>query len=121
MPTILLIEDHPLIRENICEIFEMEKFKVLLATNGKEGIEIAKSKKPDLILCDINMPVLNGYQVLDNLRKDTATSHTPFFFLSAYADSFEIETWIALGANGYFIKPFEPDELLQKVSDFIKK
>jgi len=80
MNTILLIEDHPLLRENTVELLELAGYKLLVASNGLEGISVAQNENPDLILCDIMMPLANGYEVIMELKKNPRTSAIPLFF-----------------------------------------
>ena len=81
MKTILLIEDNEEIRENMTEILELANYRVVTAPDGKQGVEQAFSQKPDVIICDIMMPVLDGYGVIHALQKNDATRNTPFIFL----------------------------------------
>lgn len=120
-PTILVIEDMPDIQENIAEILEMDNYKVLTASNGKEGVRQALECKPDLIICDISMPVLDGYGVLHLLQKQEEMSSIPFIFLSARAERTDIRKGMELGADDYLVKPFDPMELLHAVEIRLKK
>lgn len=113
--TILLIEDNAEMSENIVSILELEKYQVLTATNGKIGVTMAKQHHPDLILCDIMMPELDGYGVFHVLGKDDDTSSIPFIFLTAKADKSEIRTGMNLGADDYITKPFEGSDLLKVI------
>jgi CheY-like chemotaxis protein len=90
MKTILLIEDNADIRENTAEILELANFKVLTAENGKSGVAVAIDQKPDLIICDIMMPILDGYGVIHMLQKNEQTKEIPFIFLTAKAERTEI-------------------------------
>ena len=99
MKKILLIEDNENIRENTAEILELANYKVFTAENGKIGVEIALQEKPDLIVCDIMMPVLDGYGVLHLLHKNPAVQHTPFIFLSAKAEREDMRRGMELGAD----------------------
>ncbi|MDR3682051.1 MAG: response regulator [Flavipsychrobacter sp.] len=127
MKTILLIEDNLDIRENMAEIMELSNYKVLTAPDGKEGVELAIQHKPDLIVCDIMMPVLDGYGVIHMLQKNPDTQNIPFIFLTAKAERTEIRKGMELGADDYITKPFNGTELLGAVesrlrkADFIKK
>jgi DNA-binding NarL/FixJ family response regulator len=116
MKTILIIEDQPDMRENIATILEMEEFAVLEAVNGREGIEMAREEKPDLILCDIMMPEMDGYDVLHALRGDRTISGTPFIFLTAKGEKRDQRAGMNLGADDYLTKPVSADELLGAVS-----
>ena len=115
MKRILLIEDNLEIRENISEILELKGYEVMVATNGLEGLESAKLNMPDLILCDIMMPELNGHEVLIQLKKGEATSTLPFIFITASAEKKEMQMGLDLGANGYIRKPFEHEELMDEI------
>lgn len=118
---ILLIEDNKEMRENTAEILELSKYKVLTAKNGKEGIEIALKQKPDLIICDIMMPVLDGYGVLHSLAKNEETASIPFIFLTAKAERSDFRKGMEMGADDYVTKPFDDMELLNAVESRLKK
>lgn len=115
MVTILLIEDNHDIRENICELLELQGYSVIVAHNGKTGLSLAKEKIPDIILCDIMMPEANGYEVFDGLKNDAATVHIPFIFLTASIEKREVEKAFGIGAKGYIRKPFEAGELFDTI------
>lgn len=115
MKKILVIEDNAGIRENIAEILELANYKVFTAEEGKTGIEIALHEKPDLILCDVMMPQLDGYGVLHLMHKNPAIRNTPFIFMSAKTDRAEMRRGMELGADDYITKPFEKTELLQAI------
>ncbi len=121
MKTILLIEDNPDMRENTAEILELAKYNVLTAADGKEGVQIAQREKPDLIVCDIMMPELDGYGVLHMLGKDRSTAGIPFIFLSAKAEKSDLRMGMSMGADDYLTKPFENTELLHAVEVRLKK
>lgn len=121
MKKILLIEDHQEIRENTAEILELANYKVLEAENGKVGVDIAKTEKPDLIICDIMMPQLDGYGVLHMLSKNPATSGIPFIFLTAKAEKEDFRKGMNLGADDYLTKPFDDLELLDAIEMRLKK
>ncbi|TDE17997.1 response regulator [Dyadobacter psychrotolerans] len=121
MKTILVIEDSADIRENAAEILELEGYNVITAQNGKEGVELAKAELPSVILCDIMMPEMNGYEVLVLLKGNPETEYIPFLYLSASAEKKEIEHAIKMGADGYICKPFELHELLVKVNALANK
>ncbi len=115
MAKILVIEDEPAIRENVIETLELEGFQVIGAENGRAGVSAARSHLPNLIICDIMMPELNGYGVLHELRSDAATANIPFMFLTARADRADMRKGMELGADDYLIKPFTTAELLAAV------
>lgn len=115
MAKILVIEDEPAIRENVIETLELEGFQVIGAENGRAGVSAARSHLPNLIICDIMMPELNGYGVLHELRSDAATANIPFMFLTARADRADMRRGMELGADDYLVKPFTTAELLAAV------
>jgi CheY-like chemotaxis protein len=121
MTTILLIEDSPEIRENICEILELENYSVLTAENGTKGLALAKETLPDLILCDVLMPEMSGYQVFDGLKEYDSTRNIPFVFVTANVDKREIQAGLDMGIAGYIRKPFDTSELLEIIVAILKK
>ena len=121
MAVILVIEDDICLRENTKEILELAGYSVLTAENGQKGIQLALSKRVDLILCDIIMPVLDGYAVLRELSSVPKTQKIPFIFLTAKSDLKEIRTGMNLGADDYIVKPFEEKELLESLRTRLEK
>ncbi|MDX5346356.1 MAG: response regulator [Hymenobacteraceae bacterium] len=121
MKKILLIEDNPEIRENTAEILELANYNVFQAENGKVGVELAKQEHPDLIICDIMMPQLDGYGVLHLLGKNADTASIPFIFLTAKAEKEDFRKGMNLGADDYLTKPFDDLELLDAVEMRLKK
>ena len=121
MKKILLIEDHQEIRENTAEILSLANYEVVEAENGKAGVDKAKAEKPDLIICDIMMPQLDGYGVLHMLSKNPATSGIPFIFLTAKAEKEDFRKGMNLGADDYLTKPFDDIELLDAIEMRLKK
>ncbi len=121
MKKILLIEDNNEIRENTAEILELDGYKVITAENGKTGVELALKETPDLIICDIMMPVLDGYGVLHLLSKHAHTESIPFIFLTAKADRGDYRKGMEMGADDYITKPFEDVELLNAIESRFKK
>lgn len=121
MQKILIIEDDDDIRINIAEILELEGFEVLTATNGRDGVELAKEHRPDLILCDILMPEMNGYEVLSKIRSDPLSATTPFIFLTSKTTGKDIRTGMELGADDYLTKPFMIHTLLTAIRTQLKK
>lgn len=121
MRTILIIDDHDDIRENIAEILTLSGYNTLTAENGKKGVDAAINKNPDLVICDIMMPELDGYGVLHLLRKNEATALTPFIFLSAKTERGDIRKGMDMGADDYIMKPFDDIELLNAVETRLKK
>lgn len=112
MSTVLVIEDEQALREEIIAMLSFEGFNVLEAINGETGIQLAREHHPDIVVCDISMPVLDGYQVLEALQTDQATVSIPFIFLTARVTKHDIRAGMALGADDYLTKPFTPDELI---------
>ncbi|MCX6322833.1 MAG: response regulator [Sphingobacteriales bacterium] len=121
MKTLLLIEDNDEIRENTAEILELARYKVFTAANGKIGVELALEKKPDLIICDIMMPVLDGYGVLHAIHRNEEIKNTPFIFLSAKTERGDLRKGMELGADDYITKPFDATELLNAVDSRLKR
>lgn len=121
MKKILLIEDNLEMRENICEILSLSGYQVLAAENGKIGIEIAKKEKPNLILCDIMMPDLDGYGVLHILGKDPELGTIPFIFLTAKVEKNDVRKGMNLGADDYLTKPMEESELINAIETRLKR
>jgi CheY-like chemotaxis protein len=115
MKSILVIENDLSILENTVEILELEHYLVYGCANGQEGIEKARESKPDLILCDIGMPIKDGWEVLQELRCDPGIGKTPFIFLTAYSEKIQKRKGLEMGANGYLIKPFFGEELLEMI------
>src|SRR5919112_341923 len=121
MKKILLIEDNHEIRENIAEILSLADYEILEAEHGKAGVELAKNQQPDLIICDIMMPQLDGYGVLHLLSKNPETAGIPFIFLTAKSEKEDFRKGMKLGADDYLIKPFDDLELLDAVEMRLKK
>ena len=115
MTKILVIEDEVFIRENLIELLEIEGFQAIGAENGHQGVQFAKEHQPDLILCDVMMPELDGYGVLVTLREDPATKTIPFMFLTASADRSNLQKIREMGMNDYILKPFNVDKLLAAI------
>jgi len=121
MKKILVIEDTDNVRDNICEILETEDYEVHSAENGKVGVEMAINVQPDLVLCDIMMPVMDGYETLKEMRKNVVTSTVPFIFLTAKNTRHDQRLGMELGADDYIPKPFTIEELLGAVSMRLKR
>jgi DNA-binding NarL/FixJ family response regulator len=115
MKKILIIEDQAAMRKNIAFILEMEGFATCSAANGREGVETARAEKPDLILCDVMMPEMDGYGVVQALRKEPAFAMVPFIFLTAKSDRNDIRAGMNLGADDYLTKPVVHEELMSAV------
>ncbi|MEO5946186.1 MAG: response regulator [Chitinophagaceae bacterium] len=121
MKTILVIDDNSDIRENTAEILELAGYKTFTAENGKKGVEAAIKERPDLIVCDIMMPELDGYGVLHLLRKNAETEQIPFVFLTAKTERNDFRKGMEMGADDYITKPFEDIELLNAIEIRLKK
>jgi DNA-binding response OmpR family regulator len=120
MKVILLIEDNNLVRENLSEFLELSGYEILSTDNGEEGIALAKGYKPDLILCDVLMPGMNGYEVLQNLLASPETNTIPFIFSTSNSEKVDYSEGMKLGADDYMVKPFDMDTLLTKVENCLK-
>lgn len=121
MKTVLLIEDNEEIRENMAEILEMSGYKTVVAADGKQGVAMAFDCNPDIIVCDIMMPELDGYGVIHMLHKNPTTQNIPFIFLTAKAERAELRKGMELGADDYITKPFTGTELLNAIESRLKK
>lgn len=121
MKKILVIEDEPDVRANIIELLEAEDFNVVGAENGFFGALWAQEYLPDLIVCDVRMPELDGYDVLTALRQDAVTATIPFIFLTANADKSDMRRGMELGADDYLTKPFTRTELLSAIASRLAK
>src|SRR6202008_2340916 len=118
---ILVIEDNEDVRENIAELLELSNYTVITAANGQFGVEMATKENPDLIVCDIMMPVLDGYGVLHLLSRNKKTYGIPFIFLTAKAERADFRKSMQMGADDYLIKPFDGVELLNAIEVRLKK
>lgn len=118
---ILVIDDNLEMRENIAEILELASYEVVTAEDGKKGVAAAKSQNPDLIICDVMMPELDGYGVLHILNKSPETFGIPFIFLTAKSETTDMRRGMSLGADDYITKPFEEADLLDAVEMRLKK
>ena len=116
MKKILVIEDEAETLENLVLMLEMEGFKPFSASNGRAGVDLAKRELPDVILCDVSMPDLDGYGVLEALRADTATVSIPFIFLTAKGDKKDLRIGMNLGADDYLTKPASAEEVLSAIN-----
>ncbi len=121
MQKILIIEDNPDVRENLAEILELYGYRPLTAENGKVGVKVALEEVPDLIICDVMMPELDGFGVLNILQKRPQTADIPFVFLTAKSDKEDFRRGMNLGADDYLTKPFYKDDLLKIISTRIEK
>ena len=115
MKKILVIEDEPETLENLLLMLDMEGFKTVSATNGRAGVAAAKKELPDVILCDVSMPEIDGYGVLERLRADETTVSIPFIFLTAKGDKKDLRTGMNLGADDYLTKPASAEDVLSAI------
>lgn len=116
MNKIVVIEDQPQMRRNIALILEMESYQVFSAENGRAGLELVRQHNPDLVICDVMMPELDGFAVLKELRSSPATATLPFIFLTAKGDKPDVRSGMNLGADDYLTKPVLREDLLGAVS-----
>jgi diguanylate cyclase (GGDEF)-like protein len=121
MQTILVIEDEAIIRENLVRLLKAEHFRAIGAEDGRVGLELAQTQSPDLILCDILMPQMDGYEVLKHLQQNPETAPIPFLFLTAKADRDDFRTGMDLGADDYLTKPFTRVQLLKAIATRLHK
>jgi len=117
---VLIVDDDPLIVKVTSVILTTNGYDVLKALGGEEGIEIARTEHPDVVLLDIMMPNIGGYEVLERLRSDPATKDIPIIFVSAKADADSVAHGLSMGAEGYITKPFKHNELLSKIDEVTK-
>jgi DNA-binding NarL/FixJ family response regulator len=115
MKKILIIEDEPEMRRNLTTILRLEGFQPVAAENGRIGVEMARKEKPDLILCDVMMPELDGYGVIKALHNEAETMNIPFIFLTAKGERTDVRGGMNLGADDYLTKPVDKAELLRAV------
>lgn len=121
MSKILIIEDNFEVRDNLEELLTLAGYDVVTAVNGKDGVLKAKNELPNIILCDIMMPELDGYGVLHILGRSTLTMHIPFLFLSAKAEKTDIRKGMGLGADDYIPKPYDENELLETIENKLRR
>lgn len=121
MKKVLLVEDDTVLRESTAELLELSQYQVFTAPNGIVGIKLAREKKPDVVVCDIMMPEMDGYAVLKSLSEDVDTRAIPFIFLSAKTERSDVRKGMELGADDYLTKPFEEAELIGAIESRIAK
>ena len=121
MPRILVAEDERDIRELIGHALRYAGFEVVLVANGAEAVETARLEPPDLIILDVRMPKMTGYEACHQLKEDPATQPIPVIFLSAKGQDSEIEQGIASGAEAYILKPFAPEDLANQVKEVLRR
>jgi DNA-binding NarL/FixJ family response regulator len=115
MKKILIIEDEPEMRRNLATVLRLEKYQTITAEHGRAGVEIAKQEVPDLILCDVMMPGLDGFGVLQALREDERLALVPFVFLTAKGEKEDLRSGMNLGADDYLTKPVGKSDLLKTI------
>jgi DNA-binding response OmpR family regulator len=120
-PTVLVVEDDPVILRLLEVNFELEGFGVVLAHDGAEGIEAARTKKPDIIISDIMMPKVSGIELVQALKADAATANIPIILLSAKAQTNDLKSGMDAGADDYVTKPFEPLDLVDRVNALLSR
>jgi DNA-binding NarL/FixJ family response regulator len=118
---VLLVEDDSILREVIAQFLEIKKFMVIQAKNGLEADFVLKKTNPDVIICDVSMPLMNGLQLLKQIRTDVRYDHVPFIFLTARADKSDLRTGMLAGADDYIIKPFTFEELFNSIQKRIER
>lgn len=116
---ILVVEDNGDIRENTSELLELSDYCVCTASNGEEGLDTALQETPHLILCDIRMPVMDGFNLLERLRQHPTLKNSRFIFFTSSSEKKDIEAGLRLGADDYIIKPFTESELLRKIKNLL--
>lgn len=121
MLKVLVIEDEEMVRETLLQLLETQNFTVNLAENGRVGVQMALAEIPDLVLCDVQMPELNGYEVLQLLRQNPLSAKIPFIFLTAQDGKDDFRRGMDLGADDYLSKPFTQSELLQAIHSRLEK
>jgi len=120
MKKILVIEDEADLRANVARFLRAEGYEVLVSENGAAGVDAALAQAPDLIVCDITMPEMDGFGVLFSLRENVTTSHIPFIFLTASTRTYDRNWGVELGANDYITKPFKLEQLLAAIQSRLK-
>ena len=118
---VLLVEDDSILREVIAQFLEIKKFMVIQAKNGLEADFVLKKTNPDVIICDVSMPLMNGLQLLKQIRTDVRYDHVPFIFLTARADKSDLRTGMLAGADDYIIKPITFEELFNSIQKRIER
>jgi DNA-binding NarL/FixJ family response regulator len=121
MKRILVIEDEPEMRRNITALLRFHDFETLEAENGREGVEFARREEPDLILCDVMMPELDGYGVLQALQQDASLAAIPFIFLTAKGDKDDLRSGMNLGADDYLTKPVANNDLVNAIEARLRR
>lgn len=115
MTTILIVDDSPTVHSMLKAYLQPLGFKIVSEFNGKAGLEKAKAVKPNIILTDLNMPVMDGFEFITSLRKDTDTQHIPILMFTTYGNSDNVKKALALGVDDFLTKPFEREALVKKI------
>jgi len=121
MTKIVIAEDEPDIRDLITFTLRFAGFEVIAGTNGEEGYELAKKEKPDLVMMDVRMPKMTGYEACRKIKADPEIAHIPVIFLSAKGQESEIQTGLDAGADEYLLKPFAPGDLTDRIRSVLSK
>ncbi|HEY4245625.1 MAG TPA: response regulator transcription factor [Lacunisphaera sp.] len=121
MQKILVIDDDAKMRKHMSALLASEGYQTIEARNGREGVEMIKRDHPDLVLCDITMPEMNGHRVLETVRADSVMAHLPFIFLTGWGEKEDLRTGMNLGADDYLVKPIEPSELFTAVKARLRR
>ncbi len=119
--TVLVVDDDPVILKLLEVNFEMEGFQVVRASDGAEGLERARECRPDIVVLDVMMPRMTGYEVAKALREDAVTAHIPIIFVTARAQSTDVERGMELGVDDYVTKPFDPLDLIARVNTLLAR
>jgi CheY-like chemotaxis protein len=119
MTKILIAEDERDIRDLIAFTLKFAGYDIVTANNGEEAVQLTKQELPDLVITDVRMPKMTGYEACKQIKADPATRHIPVVFLSAKGQEAEVQTGLASGADEYLLKPFAPDQLTRKVADIL--
>ena len=119
--TVLVVDDDPVILKLLEVNFEMEGFQVARASDGAEGLERARAVLPDIVILDVMMPRMTGYEVAKALREDESTAHIPIIFVTARAQSSDVEKGMELGVEDYVTKPFDPLDLIERVNAILAR
>jgi DNA-binding response OmpR family regulator len=120
-PTVLVVEDDPVILRLLEVNFELEGFGVVLAHDGAEGLEAARTQRPDIVISDIMMPKMSGIELVEALKADDATASIPIILLSAKAQTGDLKSGMDAGADDYITKPFEPLDLIDRVNALLSR
>jgi CheY-like chemotaxis protein len=119
MAKILIAEDERDIRDLIAFTLKFAGYDIVTANNGEEAVQLTKKELPDLVITDVRMPKMTGYEACKQIKADPATRHIPVVFLSAKGQDAEVQTGLDSGADEYLLKPFAPDQLTRKVADIL--